>query len=409
MSGHLKINQTCRKGIIWNSGANGLRVLACVLVILHHGFQLYHPTSNILKKITSVFLMGDSGVSVFFVLSGYLLSIPFWKSWHEEEQIPSLKSYFFRRIIRIAPAFWINLTICYFIEKSLFPNMDGLQLRYIFGMTFLSGISWRFLFPVEINGPLWSISFEVFSYALFAIFSIFWFRTQKPRTFGNAVRFWLIIAVIVAILHSSLLISLPHASSEYGWQNGLVNGARNWWPPFNPVGFFLFFLTGVLASGVHFRFSKSTFFQIPESQILCDIIVTLLLLVFALLLWFRRDFQQNFIGIPPLPYLFPLLPIISGAVLIFVPLSRIWQRICELQIISHLAIISYGIYLWHHLVMELIIRRTGHENGFSNPSQWLIFMIVSIVISIFISTLSWTLIEKPIVNWGSKFLKRAYD
>jgi hypothetical protein len=57
-------------------GLDGIRAIACLGVIFHHFAQKLSPQIRpaFIREIGSFLLMGNSGVSVFFVLSGFLLS-----------------------------------------------------------------------------------------------------------------------------------------------------------------------------------------------------------------------------------------------------------------------------------------------------------------------------------------------
>ena len=95
-------------------GADGLRALACLLVVWHHTTQRFNPESSaqLIQSIHFFGMRAEVGVSLFFVLSGCLLSLPFWNSFVNAERMPSLKVYLINRGARIVPAFWFNLIFC---------------------------------------------------------------------------------------------------------------------------------------------------------------------------------------------------------------------------------------------------------------------------------------------------------
>lgn len=64
----------------------------------------------------------DIGVTVFFLISGFLLYRPFVAARARAGAAPRLRSYARRRALRILPAYWIALT-----ALALYPGLDGFQ------------------------------------------------------------------------------------------------------------------------------------------------------------------------------------------------------------------------------------------------------------------------------------------
>jgi len=55
--------------------------------------------------------LGFAGVDLFFVLSGFLLSLPFAEASLNGRPAPSKKRYFARRLLRVFPAYYAQLLI----------------------------------------------------------------------------------------------------------------------------------------------------------------------------------------------------------------------------------------------------------------------------------------------------------
>src|SRR5690606_37154871 len=94
-------------------GADFVRAAACLFVLAHHLTQRVSPDA-VDPALHSVFrfgLMGPFGVAAFFVLSGYLLSRPFWLAYDAGAAMPSLRTYAMRRAARILPGYWFALTV----------------------------------------------------------------------------------------------------------------------------------------------------------------------------------------------------------------------------------------------------------------------------------------------------------
>ena len=57
------------------------------------------------------FNLGAFGVAIFFLLSGFLLSGPFWGAYDAGRPMPSLRTYALRRAARIMPGYYTALTV----------------------------------------------------------------------------------------------------------------------------------------------------------------------------------------------------------------------------------------------------------------------------------------------------------
>jgi peptidoglycan/LPS O-acetylase OafA/YrhL len=64
-------------------------------------------------------------VSIFFVLSGYLLFKPFVQSMFLDDPLPRTQGFYLKRFVRIVPAYWIALFILWKIDAVNIPNASG--------------------------------------------------------------------------------------------------------------------------------------------------------------------------------------------------------------------------------------------------------------------------------------------
>ncbi len=142
----------------------GLRGLAVTLVFLVHYTTLARPwvgagssTDYVVEMLHSV---GNTGVDLFFVLSGYLI----YGTLIEKRK--AFGPYFARRIERIYPVFAV-VTAVYLVLFFVFPSESKLPagagsavLFVLQNLIFMPG-----LFPVQaINTVTWSLSYEMFYY-----------------------------------------------------------------------------------------------------------------------------------------------------------------------------------------------------------------------------------------------------
>ncbi|HEY1407210.1 MAG TPA: acyltransferase, partial [Spirochaetota bacterium] len=242
------------------SGADGIRALACLAVIGHHAFQRldYFTMPVFMQEIQSFFLRGSSGVSAFFVLSGFLLSYPFWKAYLNGGTFPQIKKYIVRRAARIMPGYYAAFFVGLFLAVLYLPRFEYFWRRLFTGLTFTSGFHYSTLFPTDwLNSPLWSISFEVFCYLLMPLFMAVLFRcTGKTRSFKKAIIFWLGVVAFILVVNQLIHFYLTPDVINRGWEFGVAGGSKWWMPNYNPVGFFGHFAMGIIASGVMIRLTR---------------------------------------------------------------------------------------------------------------------------------------------------------
>jgi peptidoglycan/LPS O-acetylase OafA/YrhL len=96
------------------SGVEGLRGIAAYAILLFHVWIFSSPAQfewN-LGPVTPFMLPLQAGVTLFFVLSGFLLYLPFAIAIVRERRQPSIRRYFWSRFLRIFPAYWVVLGVC---------------------------------------------------------------------------------------------------------------------------------------------------------------------------------------------------------------------------------------------------------------------------------------------------------
>lgn len=175
-------------------GISGLRAIAIFGIIFYHMYP-YEYTGGFL------------GVSLFFMLSGYLLSI------HSEElrktRSYSVKAFYIKRIKRIYPQLIIVLLSSAALMKYMFPNaLIGMRSEVI-SILFGYNNYWQIIHNASYFERMatitpfmhmWSLSNEVQFYLIWP-FIFFWFIffTVSKGT-KTAIRFYLIVAILLSII-----------------------------------------------------------------------------------------------------------------------------------------------------------------------------------------------------------------
>ena len=381
------------------AGADGLRAIACLLVVWHHTAQKLNPegASPLIGLAQFLGMRGEVGVSLFFVLSGCLLSLPFWSSFVNAKPLPSIKSYSINRAARIAPAFWLNLIVCNILAIWVF-NLGFNWKKFTTAFLFINSYHFSTFFPTELNGPLWSIGLEVSCYLLLPIVLFLIIKLAK----STAVAVAGLASVIVALQALNPLIIQVFMTDKYhkGWQFGIDGGAKQWLPYWNIDSFFTQFLIGSLAALViaHLRFKQtkqSTRFDVG----FVVVSATAVILVLARLNPGSPDsFTQQ-------PYVSPFFAILMAAALVCASQSTYAARLLDNKLFAWLAKLSFGIYLWHFVVIEIIARKflpSYVYGGVKDSGQWILISAVVLIISVAIAAASWRWLESPILAAARK-------
>jgi peptidoglycan/LPS O-acetylase OafA/YrhL len=390
------------------TGLDFLRALACLLVFAHHTTQRLN--FDVLTGGWGVyylfFNMGAFGVGIFFLLSGFLLTRPFWVAFDAGAPMPSLGIYALRRAARIIPGYYVALTATVILAATVFgvPFGPDIVARYVSGLFFVNEFHWLTLFPAEVNGPLWSVGMEVASYVLlpFGLFALFALRPLLPGWRGRLV--FLGIVGLSLVAQYLIVTFVPKETVDADFGHGMVGGAKYWMPQYNVVGFFLVFAMGGLTAGL------STLWR-GDRHVLADILGVAGLLAAAwAILWVAPSRAPESFGWLGVPYHFPFFHLGVALALFALPHAKFLPLVTELPPVRYLAKISFGIYIWHFLVLELIRQNFAPSFGYAginDTNQWLALTGISLVLALVAGSLSWYLIESPALGWAKHFEKAS--
>jgi peptidoglycan/LPS O-acetylase OafA/YrhL len=158
-----------------------LRALAAGSILVYHAWVDSSPSGAQVNLGPLTSFMPDLafGVTLFFVLSGFLLYGPFAAAVLRDDRLPDLGKYFRNRALRILPAYWVILLLVALVLQSAFihdagGNLDHGALTDAWALvanalflqnyrlsTFLTGI-----------GPAWSLAVEVVFYVTLPLLAV---------------------------------------------------------------------------------------------------------------------------------------------------------------------------------------------------------------------------------------------
>jgi peptidoglycan/LPS O-acetylase OafA/YrhL len=139
-----------------------LRGVASMLVVLLH---ITVNFSDALGKpfLFDIFKFGGSGVDIFFVLSGFIIT---YSNVNILSKPNAVTSFLKRRFIRIFPIYWITITFFLIIQVVFFSFY---KTHFVFSVG--NVLQTYLLLPehIMVNGVSWSLTNELFFYLLFTL------------------------------------------------------------------------------------------------------------------------------------------------------------------------------------------------------------------------------------------------
>lgn len=157
-----------------NNNFDFLRFFAAFIVIYYHCFPLYYGangTQDFYQRFTQDIGIGIIGVSIFFIISGYLITA----SWFN---CPVVIDFCKKRILRIYPALIVVIILTTFFLAPMVTTLPLAEyfakykalLHYLFNSTLiffydsLPGVFESNPYPVAVNGSMWTLPIELCCY-----------------------------------------------------------------------------------------------------------------------------------------------------------------------------------------------------------------------------------------------------
>ena len=336
--------------------------------------------STLPAPVAWLFRMGRSGVDVFFVLSAFLLSLPFLRAQASGQEI-SLRSYAWRRALRILPAYYAQIIVL-LLAGSVGatwawrdPSLPALLAHALLWLN-----AWPLVHP---QVPLWwTLPVEVGFYLLLPLFARLLRPGRWPWLLG-----WIVASQVwrVLLMHSGLT-----RVEDIAWVEHLPGRLDQ-------------FLIGMLAA--YFwtqRAQAGTLPSAKQADVLASVAVIVFLALPALgLLVGDRPFEGAPVTSPWL-LAWHLYAAIAVAVLLFAQASGAPRlgRLLAAAPLQFLGTISFSLYLWHYPVL-LALREAAGGYGTVQADFWPFFW-TGLLFSVLAASVSWWCVERPAQLWGRR-------
>lgn len=361
-------------------GLLGLRAIACMAVFLVHFQQQTQVDGSIGFFELGRFLEnGNTGVALFFSLSGFLLSIPFWRNLMLQEPFPSLSAFWLKRLARILPAYFLCLTGLVLLNRQWQEPRGAMDILLHYTLTF----NFREASIFTINPPFWTLAVESQFYLLLPLLFLL-LRWARPTT---AVVVLLCLCAAAYFGHLSVVTAWDRMSTLPPSANPVLH--------YSLLAHLPHFLLGVAVVPLYFHVSKADRAYASWVQPASELVVWLA--SFAAVVILATDLD-DLLQVPGGRYNFPVVPLLLVAILCFVPFSVVAKALLESFPWRALGTISYGIYLYHLPVQHATARYMTKVLALDARSHWLMFGFASLALTVLVASLSFIIVERPILS-----------
>ena len=324
---------------------DGLRALALLLVIAAHT-RSQLPLQR--------YFSGGLGVGVFFVLSGFLITILLLREEAASGEV-SLGSFYIRRAFRILPPYL--LTVGVYLLVGLIPSQHELQTKFLNGLPYFltlrneyvpSGLAVAFTYS-------WSLSVEEKFYFVWPLLCFVLLRNQRAR--------WAVVPITCAPLLISTSGSLP-------------------------VAYFSLLIGCCVAIALHALRTR-------QEQVLAwvhRIPATVVFLIWGLsyLASLRAAFRVSFI-------------ICTAVGLPILLLRQTWlSRVLGANACTWVGKRTYSMYLFHAFCLTAVEEKLIHP---TTVASYVGVVLLAYLSSLGVASVVYVALERPAIAWGRKLVQ----
>lgn len=357
---------------VFLSGLNGIRTIAAIGVMVSH-INLTLNKFNIIN--TSLFgfneenkpggwLLGEHGVTMFFVLSGFLITFLLYKEFEKTGTI-NIKAFYIRRILRIWPLYYLYFFIVVITIFVLYGNLPSIS-AFLYYSFFLANVPFVTEKALPALDHFWSIGVEEQFY-LFWPFLFLFFKIKLKKVI-------LFLITVLALFRILIWYKMPFSLIAL----------------YSVVNRFDCMLLGALGAILYLEKSKIIdFLNLKWIQYFSWVIM--LLLITNQLNFFNSIIEIFLIG-------FVTLCIIIGQI-------NIKNRVVNLEnkIMSYFGQLSFGIYVYHPLLILLASHFFKNTNHLDEMIYTILVFGLIITLTILISHFSYFYFENRFLRLKSKF------
>ncbi len=394
---------------------DGLRALAILLVIWCHlsTFGFFYGLDMGPASIRYLADFGFAGVLLFFVLSGFLLFLPYARALLDGRSWPSARKFYLRRALRILPLYYLAFVLLVLLQAGFWLHPQNAGPLYLGALLLYDMRGDAFDAMVKLDAPFWTLTIEWQFYLLLPWLALGLAKVAGPRA-GRSF-FPRLAGGLSALAALGLGIRWLAAAMHYDWGQDQPGSA----PGFAGLAMKLLygvkgkylevFALGMAASILYILAVEQGGLSIRRRKALGAWAAVIALAGLVGCVFWAAQARS----IPFVPY---------GPWWIFVPPDgRFWQILGEWAIglsfallligvlfgapslqgffalapLRFIGIISYSLYVWHFPILALL---SSSIPTFSSV-PYLDFVALGVLSSLLICSCSYYLIERPFIRY----------
>ncbi len=360
---------------IYFKNLDGLRAFAALSVLLYHSAHWYKIPHNF--KLYYFLTFGDKGgacgVQFFLILSGFLITYLLFTEQGTNKKI-NIFNFYIRRLLRVWPLYYLTLLIGFYIYPLI--------LKFITGQNYIENAS-LFLYSIfavnfdhiyngnpsiGILGVQWSVAIE-------EQFYLFW-----PLFFYISIKSNYFPVFLILVTLFSELFYLQNFNTYIGYYHFYSNIR------FLAIGGLISYISFYKLNWIDYFFKM---ISLKKNMIIYSFCISLLFLNNFLVA------KSTFFNL-----IFEIIPILFFSYVILEQnySGNSFVKLGKYKTLNWLGKISYGIYLYHMIVIYLITNLTTNYKEF-----YLIKIIITTILTLLISHLSYIYFEKYFISLKHKF------
>ena len=336
----------------------GLRGLAALVVVFDH---VVHRDWGLWA-----WSQQNHGITLFALLTGFLLSAPFLRARLEDRPPPRALDFLRARAARIYPGYWVALAGAALLIGL--QRMGPGDLWQVITLTQTFGTDT----PFEGLLPAWSLSLFLSFYLAIPAWS--WWRGRVDRKARRAESIlrrevaWLLVVVLVALIVRTTEMTDPIAKHPYY----ILPGRADWFA----IGMLVAVLVAARARGIAPRILLAPG-RHPGLAWLGALALTIASALVPVHFEELRDQLDTFAA----------AALVAGAVLVG-PVLRGPQRWLASRPARAVGRWSYGIFLWGYIVQKALEKLVP---GISTAPH----LLLTLVLAVALGAASWRFVEEP--------------